>query len=167
MRISYSQLAQAVSNYTRSPSSFDPLFTAALPPSWLVDKSALMTAHKADLLKRAASGEPCPVARHPLYKRLRNYMMPTHSTYDPEFVVALTKIRPDWVVPRGRVIKDRLLAMASAGHPKPKHHGIEGRLADMLWCYTREGHKCYDPAFKQQILTLRPDWAIKPHRRAS
>lgn len=98
-----------------------------------------------------------------------NYVTKKNACHDPALAAELRRIRPDWFAPQAASNKTELLKRANAGKPKPRHvdGGDDGKLADMLWCYTTPSHRCYDASFTASLYEKRPDWRPRQWARSA
>jgi hypothetical protein len=117
--------------------------------------------NKARLLTKAANNEPKPKPNDNDGRRLATYLNPRHKSYDHQFVIKLTQIRPEWTIKnyertiRVMTKKSHLLVYAKQSIARSE---LTPDLKQALNNYTGIGKTCYDEDFTNQIKQLRPDW---------
>jgi hypothetical protein len=120
---------------------------------------------KEELITMAKNKEPRPNKyTHPLGTSLMTYTnykaflrRGNRSGYDAEFDRQIRILAPSWFVETARENKEKLLALASSGSPRPigKH-----KLANGLKRYTNENQNSYDQEFDLKIRNIAPSWFI-------
>jgi hypothetical protein len=119
------------------------------------------SSNKARLLAKAANNEPKPKSNDNDGKRLANYLNPRHKSYDHQFVIKLSQIRPDWTIKnyertvRVMTKKSHLLVYAKQSIARAE---LPINLKQALNNYTGIGKTCYDEDFTNKITQIRPDW---------
>lgn len=87
-----------------------------------------------------------------------------YNTYDHDFVAAITKIRPEWLIPFKGIKKhycEELEKLAANKSPKPlcsSTNQMERNLANAFRRYTSPGTTSYDPVFHARLNKLCPQW---------
>jgi hypothetical protein len=142
----------------------------AMMSTWVPDRTGIkrQKQEKEDrLLAMAKANEPKPHWKSSLGGVLHSYTNPTQATYDPIFDKKIRELRPDWFVTKydkAQEKKNRLLAMALAGDPRPTKRGHP--LGPTLNKYTNHGSGCYNSTFDKKIRELRPDWFVTKYDKA-
>ncbi len=124
-----------------------------LRPDWFLDIRD--DAEKGELLKRAY--DPTSV-KPPMYE-LRFTKPNKIFLYDAELTAKLRALRPEWFKKRS-ISKERLLAHARAGLPRPEHDRYRP-LYITFRRYTRKEEN-HDPDFVAKLMEIRPDWFVNP-----
>ena len=145
----------------RNNPGHDPSFSArikALAPSWFTSVTSVQT--KEALLALAKTGVPKPQRATRLGYSLRRYT--SRRRGDPEFIGVLRTLAPHWLECREdtvREVKEKLLALAQDGLPRPPKRG--GILGQRLARYTNRKEKQFDESFTMTVSRLAPHWFRK------
>ncbi len=119
-----------------------------------------VVAKKSQLLQIAKSGLPRQ-SKHKskLWSNFYNYICKISGAYDSKFEQEIKKIRPDWFenlsTARTRAMKEKLLALATAGESRPIAKSKEGIA---LAIYKKKCSPNYDSCFTRKIKILAPHW---------
>ncbi len=132
--------------------NFDKLIKK-LRPDWFI-KSSDVT--RQILVKMAKERKPKPKAKTKEGKALVCYTNKSTGSYNESFDKLIRKLRPDWFIKYGDIMKQKLINMAKERKPKPKAKTKEGSA---LYGYTNKSTS-YNKSFDKLIRKLRPDWFV-------
>lgn len=152
-----SSLGKKLSSYINERGNYDSIFAEKLKklrPDWFLDGTK---ENKEKLIAIARNREDKPTNNKDyLATALRNYIYGPNK--DISFTEEIGKIRPDWLKKPSLIKKEKLLALAKEGRPKPSQ---ATSLGAALSAYIRIGCELFDPKFTEAIKNLRPDWMYR------
>lgn len=132
----------------------------AIRPDWKLDDSKEKRVD--ELMRLADSGAKRPSTRSPdkhernLASSLSGYCNPASESYAKEFASSIRIKRPDWFKNSDKN-KAALLASARRGDPRPRQSTALGKARSN---YMNRSSKSYDDEFTQEVVAVRPEWAM-------